>query len=650
MADQDLLPGLQEAGEVIGKLASDEGAFERALKAFQKQDIEAYRSALDSVALLVRCEKLCCWFCVWHCIRVCRIICRELPPQEPTVPDLREFALGLAGLTANESAPKRLLDAIEGEDTKAFHSVVAEFKLERFCYLLCYWVCFVRCRLFCHLICSPADSRPGLDALGELREAGDAVGKLAQDEQVFTRAIEAAQRHDLESLRRALGSADVLVHCIPICFWLCSVNCFRVCWILCRPIPTGELSTPELRDLAFGLSRLGADQSALKRLIEAFDREDAKLFGEVVGPLGLGRFCYFVCRWFCCYHCDLFCILLCPPSCLAVFRYIGGYNYLTQIDSGPAGNGLTIPDLRAFFLSLRLNGIICKKINGQPAEYRFEVKAFPAGPWLPVVPSQIDATKIGVWEHATGNPINPIETKDYVVNGAPGPNVLVVFPAADGWIKVPQESNVNGPEGSFIPNGDLIRLNSRALVSWPDIDLSGITAGHSTAPAGLGQDRYFSIRMRVRQVGNPLSEVIAGVCEKVAIYNRRYDNVSHGGSWAPHSDSDQLGVDMVNILEIGSGCAEITTSLTVEYTAAHPNLGSVGLVMIGPGGPYSFTFVDDGGATPQNRFGHATPNFNVAALADCAYLVKLNVQLLLTTGDAVPDLLLDEIAFCKKGG
>src|SRR5262249_14870264 len=110
------------------------------------------------------------------------------------------------------------------------------------------------------------------------------------------------------------------------------------------------------------------------------------------------RFCYFVCRWLCCYDCDLFCILLCPPGCLAVFKNIGVYDYLTQIDSAPGGNGLTIGDLRAFFLSLRLNGIICKQINGQPAEYQFQVKALPGGTWLPVLPSQIDATKIGVWE------------------------------------------------------------------------------------------------------------------------------------------------------------------------------------------------------------------------------------------------------------
>ena len=106
---------------------------------------------------------------------------------------------------------------------------------------------------------------------------------------------------------------------------------------------------------------------------------------------------------------------------------------------------------------------------------------------------------------------------------------------------------------------------------------------------------------------------------------------------------------MVDILEIGSGCAEITNALTVEYTAAHPNLGNVSIDMTGPGGPYSFTMVDDGGATPPNRYGHATPNFSVMNLVKCAYIVHLSIDLLLTTGDAVPDPLYDEIAFCKKG-
>ena len=117
------------------------------------------------------------------------------------------------------------------------------------------------------------------------------------------------------------------------------------------------------------------------------------------------------------------------------------------------------------------------------------------------------------------------------------------------------------------------------------------------------------------------------------------------GVIGPH----QLGVVMVNILEIGGGCAGITNALTVKYTVAHPNLGPVSLSITGPGvpPPPQFTFADGPGATPQNRFGNATPTFAVAPLQKCAYIVKLTAEMLLTTGDSNPLPVQDEIAFCK---
>jgi hypothetical protein len=37
----------------------------------------------------------------------------------------------------------------------------------------------------------------------------------------------------------------------------------------------------------------------------------------------------------------------------------------------------------------------------------------------------------------------------------------------------------------------------------------------------------------------------------------------------------------------------------------------------------------------------------MTSLGPCAYIVTLSVQILLTTGDGVPDNLIDQIAFCK---
>ena len=147
------------------------------------------------------------------------------------------------------------------------------------------------------------------------------------------------------------------------------------------------------------------------------------------------------------------------------------------------------------------------------------------------------------------------------------------------------------------------------------------------------------------------TEIGAGECEKLAIYNRKYDDVTHKGSWATQIDPDQLGVVMLDITEIGGGCAKITNTLTIKYTAAHPNLGTVAITMDGPGGPYGTTLADDMGSTASNRFGTASvilpSGTEIKDLDKCAYLVKLSAQLLLTTGDSVPDLIWDEVAFCK---
>jgi hypothetical protein len=105
---------------------------------------------------------------------------------------------------------------------------------------------------------------------------------------------------------------------------------------------------------------------------------------------------------------------------------------------------------------------------------------------------------------------------------------------------------------------------------------------------------------------------------------------------------------MLDIAElITHPCGDIGNTLTVQFTAAHPNLGGVSIVMIGPGGPYNFIVppIPEAG----DWFGTATPaGFTVSKLKPCAYLVKLDATILLTDGDNVPNPQHDEIAFCKK--
>jgi len=350
-----------------------------------------------------------------------------------------------------------------------------------------------------------------------------------------------------------------------------------------------------------------------------------------------------------------FCVELClektppTPDPIPVFTHVGGYKHLTQIQ--PA-NGLTVGDDRAFFSTMRLNGILAKKLSGAAMEYRFEVRTTndgggSPGPWSAIDPSQIARTKIGDLENYApafpGDP-DPIKTRDYTVNGTAGPDEVVAN-IAGGWIRVPQESNVFGPEGYFSPNGNMIALVSETLATFATIDKTGLTAGSSGAPVGAA--KHFSLRMRVRQVGVPASEVNAGTCAHIAVNDMRYENVLHHPAWMAVLEPSALGVAMVDIAQLVTvGCSDIDDQLDVLFTATHPNLGAVSLTMSGPGGPYGFTL--PAAATPgQNWFGTATPGFTVSALKTCAYIVTLSVQLLLTTGDSIPSNLVDEIPFCK---
>jgi len=51
---------------------------------------------------------------------------------------------------------------------------------------------------------------------------------------------------------------------------------------------------------------------------------------------------------------------------------------------------------------------------------------------------------------------------------------------------------------------------------------------------------------------------------------------------------------------------------------------------------------------PGERFGTATNGFVIGSLPDCAYIITLGVDLLLTTGDSIPSTVFDQIGFCKK--
>jgi hypothetical protein len=199
-----------------------------------------------------------------------------------------------------------------------------------------------------------------------------------------------------------------------------------------------------------------------------------------------------------------------------------------------------------------LNGALSKTLNGQPMEYHFEFQTTdpvgnPIGAWIPVTTAQFSATILGKRElYAPAFPDDPNPIKTSLVwadpaNPGGGPLNAVI---AGGWIRVPQFSNVFGSEGFFVPNGNMLNVITSSLVGSPAISVLGVKAGQSSTAlaAPLAQNRHIAIKMRVREVGNPGSEIDAGTCFHVAIENTVYNGVAKGGSWAPLTVNAQMGV------------------------------------------------------------------------------------------------------------
>ncbi len=656
MAEQgfelDVLRDLLEEAAAVGQLSKTEKPFVTAYEAFRSEDRKAFQAILKRLKLVLRCRLVCEWIRIKECIFLCLELCGP-PPVEPVRPDPRRLAEAIVRITSDERLVQRLVAAVEKRDRAAFQRIVKAQELGPLCHFFCHWVCLVRYRLMCRWVCElEVQERPNLAA--ELVATGHALRVLLEKREAFDQAVAASQAGDAEKFRSVIGAAELTPFCRLICEWFCSWRCVLVCLTLCREFPLKPIEEPlkEAFGFAQATGQLRQQPGALERLNAAVAAGDAKAFSALITELKLQRFCIQLCHWICFLRCRRFCILVCPPPGLyPQFTSIGGYDYIPDVHSGLGGSGLTVGDDRAFYSSLRLNGILTQTLGGLPMEYRFETQPTdaagnPTGPWTPVLPAQIARTVIGKWERYNFMTFS-FDTKKYTVNGTAGPNEVVAPIAADGWIKVPQENNAFSPSGAFFPNGNMIELISNSLAPFPAQNEAGTTAGGPAAHP-LAEDVYFGMRMRVRQVGNPASETDGGSCKHVAIDNTLYDNITlhpdwDGGPMLP----GQLAVRMLDIAElIAQPCSEIKGSLTVLFTAAHPNLGSVNISMTGPGGPYGFTFP----AIPEvgDWFGTATPTFTVASLKPCAYLLTLQITVLLTNGDTVPDPLYDQIAFCKK--
>ncbi len=303
---------------------------------------------------------------------------------------------------------------------------------------------------------------------------------------------------------------------------------------------------------------------------------------------------------------------------------------------------------QAFYSTLALLGTLEKTLNGQPMEYKFQYIELgsPTDPiptneaaWTDVLKTDIaNGTIIGFTPKFSLTPPPPHYNPDiYAINPKVG-QIEVLFNG--NWIIVPQTAQSL--------TGRLINLISTKLASG-NVDMTGLIQGNSTTSiVPLQKNRYFSLRMKKRQAGNAATEVVAGTSRPIAIFNTTFDKVPQGGSWLLVAGGPELGVASLDLQELATagGCSNIADSITVKYTAANPNLGTVNLTFTGPGATNSFqpiVFPTPG----EEAYGTSLYTGNFGELENCAYEIRLNAELNLTNGEDQHDGIWDRVLFCR---
>ena len=662
---QDAVPGshaevevaseeVRDVGAILNRLLDDEAVLPNLEEAMRTNDVASFAELLERAGVSERTELICRWICSWHIQRVCFWLCRDVPMDELSVDEAREATIAFAALAQSEGALSGLVESLDRLDADAFHSTLKEFGLLRWARLVCVWVLTVRCQLFCYRLAAGPRTKAEGDLVVSLRNMAAAAGKLAARADDFAAVLDAHAKGDVQTVRAVLERLDLIKYCRLFCWWLCILvpflRCIRIC-LLFDPVQFGPVPKPTdpgpIREWAKAVVDVAADDKAVAALTEAAVRGSDDDLAGVVKELDLIRWCPYLCFWLRRLICLRFCYFLCPPRPpLPYFYKLGTYDYTSHVDAGIGGTGLTTPDHRAFYSTVRLNGsALQKQYNGGAPEYRFEVFLPGAADWSPVLPAQIAPTNIGSFTR-----VGLITPKQYVVNGTGGPDEITIPVAADGWIAVPTANNYWTAEGFFSSTGDYLNLQTSTLLAWPVHDVSTVDAGDDVPPGQRGADQVISIRMSWRKVGDLGGGIEVGTAHSVAVCNDIWNQVQKFGSWVPTRVNGQLAVVSVNIDEIGAGCADVTDQLHVRYTAEHPNLGPVTLTLTGPGG-FSLSMVDDAAASPPTVvFGVAevTAPSTAKNLFKCTYVVELAAEVLLTTGDSEPSPVKDMVAFHKS--
>ncbi len=653
----ETVPGLSEFAAVAVRVGTDRELAVRLAAAVSDRDPQAFRALVDELEAGPFCHLLCHWACIVRCELVCRVLCPP-PPAGPGLGDLAEAltaaGLAISRLMENKQAFAEAVAAAEDEDCERLRAAVSSAGLVNDqCQLICRWICAWRCLRVCLELC-PVPLPETAAGLSEAFRFAQVAARLAAEPGNAERLIAAAVASPPAPARwrELLDELELTPYCIQLCHWICELVCHRFCVCVCPPSSAAVFTKIGSLFYEFDVaSGLGGNGLTTDRRAFA----DPRTFypGTMLKGLALNG--------------GIALVSGAPPI---QYRFELAP---TDVNGNPIGpwtpvpGGKILPTNIGQFIMLTSPHIMEVWVNGPSNPTSYSI--IPASDGWVTVPTPFPPSPPGVLEFIPGGALAVIDTTDPVlfqpwpatdetgvvagsaanVASVPGSNLgTTSTPTGPGTVTALPVS----PLPAAIPGGIAISAGgvtfqvagagaAAAATSIP-VESQAVAGTIAAGQTVMALNAYYGIRMRLRTVGDTTDGSDAGTCAHIAVNNTLYNNVKR----AYATTSGELAVYEIGVQELVTDiCGDIQSgTINVLFTAAHPNLGDVGITITG-NGLFEHPVPALPPPVPINWYGSVL--YNIDGLPDCAYILTLSVDVLLTDGSNNPDPRYDQIAFCK---
>lgn len=223
---------------------------------------------------------------------------------------LAEQADAVGRLAQDSGAFAAAVAAFDSRDPDAFRWVLEQTKLFPRCHLICEWIHIKLCVLRCFRVCGPPEK---VDRPPPLYDFVQAVVRLASDEKMLRRVVDAVSCGDADAYRLAINELKLGPFCHLICRWVCSGIWRRFCEVVCFPHTVVLDPVSELRAAATALKEVIGDDKAFAAIAKAAEAFDCDGLRVVLAKTPFGRHCEIICWAICTWRCGWRCFELCEP-------------------------------------------------------------------------------------------------------------------------------------------------------------------------------------------------------------------------------------------------------------------------------------------------------------------------------------------------